>query len=179
LSRLFAIDFAARRWRVTGAAWLLLALMAIVAATWVTVAADLRRRLAQAGSELAALQRTQARATAAQERSVRTGAITPERARSVNDAIRRLNLPWDAIFSALNTAASSQVALLSLEPDAAAGVVRLTGETRTTESMLALQRRLGQQSGITSAVITKHEVKVGSPGAPVRFWIEARWETAR
>ena len=179
MSRLFAIDFAARRWRMTGAAWVLLAFAVIVAAAWFSVAADLRKRFARAEDELAALQRTQERATAAQERSARTGAITPERARSVNDAIRRLNLPWDAIFSALNTASSSQVALLSLEPDPGAGVVRLTGETRSTEAMLALQRRLGQQSGITSAVITKHEVKVGSPGAPVRFWIEARWETPR
>jgi hypothetical protein len=141
------------------------------------MAQQARKQLAQANSELAQLQRTYARAHP-QERTVR-GAITPERARSVNDAIRRLNLPWDSIFSALNAASTPQVALLSLEPDASASVVRLTGETKTTESMLALQRRLEKQEGIVSAVITKHEVRTDAPGAPVRFWIEARWEQPR
>lgn len=178
MSRPFAVDFAQRRWRMTIAAWLLLALSVLAAAGWIGVAGESRKQIAQAASELAALQRTEARATKVQERSVR-GAITPERARSVNDAIRRLNLPWDAIFTALNAAATPQVALLSLEPDAAASIVRLTGETRSTESMLALQRRLEGQAGIASAVITKHEVRTDSPGAPVRFWIEARWEAPR
>ena len=177
MSRLLAIDFATHRWRMTPAAWLLLTLAAFVAGGWMLLAREARDRTAQAELDLSALQRTQARASDLQ-RSVR-GAITPERARSVNDAIRRLNLPWDAIFTALNAAVSPQVALLSLEPDASAGVVRLTGETRSTESMLVLQRRLEQQPGIASAVVTKHELLVNSPGAPVRFWIEARWETPR
>ena len=178
MNRVFAIDFELRRWRVTVGAWVLLALVLAAAGAWFVAAGELRKQTAQSSSELAALQRTQARASNVQERGVR-GAITPERARSVNDAIRRLNLPWDSIFTALNAAATPQVALLSLEPDASAGVVRLTGETRSTESMLALQRRLEEQAGIVSAVITKHEVRVDSPGAPVRFWIEARWEAQR
>jgi Tfp pilus assembly protein PilN len=178
LSRLFAIDFAAHRWRITPVAWVLLGLAVAAGGVWFVAAGEARKQITQARSELSSLQRTQARATSAQEHTVR-GAITPERARSVNDAIRRLNLPWDAIFTALNAAATPQVALLSLEPDASASVVRLTGETRSTESMLALQRRLEAQEGIASAVITKHEVRVDSPGAPVRFWIEARWEAPR
>ena len=178
MSRRIAIDFAQRRWRMTLAAWVLFALTALLAAGWFVTANDARKRIAQSESELASLQRSQARTANVQERKSH-GAITPERARSVNDAIRRLNTPWDQIFTALNAASSPQVALLSLEPDAAANLVRLVGETRSTESMLTLQRRIEQQPGILSAVVTKHEVRVDSPGAPVRFWIEARWETPR
>jgi hypothetical protein len=178
VSRAFAIDFTTRRWRMTAAAWLFLLLTAAAAAAWFVLANEARRQVAQASSELAALQRTHARATNAADRTVR-GPITPERARSVNDAIRRLNLPWDAIFNALNAASTPQVALLALEPDASSSLVRLTGETKTTESMLALQHRLEQQENIVSAVITKHEVRVDSPGAPVRFWLEAKWEAPR
>jgi len=174
LSLAFAIDFARRRWRMTAVTWLLLGLSVIAVAAWIAVAGGLRAQIAQTTSELSALRP----ATAAVERKP-AGSITRERARSVNDAIRRLNLPWETIFAALNAASTPEVALLSLEPDASAGVVHLIGEARSTEAMLALQHGLEAQPGIASAVVSRHELRGDSPGAPVRFSLEARWETPR
>ena len=174
MNRPLPIDFAQRRWRITAAGWLLLALGVVVVAAWIERASELRRKIVQATSELSALH-----PPATREDRKAPGAITRERARSVNDAIRRLNLPWETIFAALNAASTPQVALLSLEPDVAASVVHLMVETRSTEAMLALQHRLEAQPGIVSAAILRHEMRSDSPGAPLRFWIEARWETPR
>jgi hypothetical protein len=159
---------------MTAATWMLLALSLIAVAGCVVAANELRRQIAQATSELATLQ-----PSAAREERKTAGSIARERARSVNDAIRRLNLPWEAIFAALNAAATRQVALLSLEPDPSAGVVHLMGEARSTEALFSLQRRLEGQAGIASALVSRHEVQGDRPGAPVRFSIEARWETPR
>jgi hypothetical protein len=171
LSRSLTIDFAPRRWRMTAAAWLLFALGVVTVAAWIDRAGEFRNQIAQAMSELSALHPSAARD---EHDAART--VTHERARSVNDAIRRLNTPWETIFAALSTASTPQVALLSLEPDVAASVAHLMVETRSTEAMFALQRRLAEQPGIVSAAISRHEVRSDNPGAPVRFWIEARWE---
>jgi hypothetical protein len=174
LSRRIAIDFVRRRLRLNAVTWVLLALGSIAVAACVGFAGELRRQITRATSELATLQPTP---TPAEHKTA--GSIAREQARSVNDAIRRLNLPWEAIFAALNAASTPQIALLSLEPDASAGVVHLMGEARSTEALFSLQRRLEAQAGITSALVSRHEVRGDSPGAPVRFSIEARWETPR
>jgi hypothetical protein len=176
MNRLLAIDFAPRRWRITAAAAILLALILVGAGVWIVLSAAALERIARADAELATMHRTHARAITSRERAARS-LITVERARAVNDAIRRLNLPWDALLAALDAAATPQVALLTLEPDAAAGVMRLTGEAQSMEAMLALQRRLQDQPDVASAVLTQHEVQSDSPGTPVRFSIDAHWRT--
>jgi hypothetical protein len=167
------IDFAPRRVRWSPLA--LAAIAALVAAGAVLAAQSYaaRERVAQARAQLAALERTRERTSA---KRVAVGVITPERARSVNDAVRRLNLPWQTVFVALSDAAAGapRIALLTLEPDAASGVVRLAAEARSIDHALVFQKRLEQQPGIRSAVLTKHEVVRDDPQAPVRFWIEAR-----
>jgi hypothetical protein len=174
LSRSVAIDFARQRWRMTALTWLLLALSVTAAAAWIALATNLHRQIAQATYELLALQ-----PVAVRDEGKGGASVNRARVRSVNDAIRRLNLPWETIFAALNAASTPQVALLSLEPDASAGVMRLMGEARSSEAMLALQRRLEAQPGIASSVVARHEVRSDGAAAPVRFSIEARWETPR
>lgn len=183
IGRRLGIDFAARRTH-NGAAGkaLTVGLLAAAAAVLVAVEVEVRDRLQQAAQQratAAASDRAQRQAAAQRQRTVVT--VSAERARAVNDAIRRLNLEWDKLFVALNSAAEGQqsaregrVALLSLEPDVAGGVVKLIAETRNPESMLAYQKRLAGRPELAGAVITRHEVLVDEPQRPIRFWIEAR-----
>lgn len=172
-----AIDFAQRKpsWSsVASLATAVAALVAVVAALYVTT---LRSHTRELRAELNAMQWTERRAAA---RPSANAPITADEARSVNDAVRRLNLEWDRIFAALRGAdaavgnAAGRVSLLTLEPDPATGLVKLTAEARSLNAMLGYQKQLESQVDVASAVVTKHEVQLDNAQAPVRFVIEAR-----
>jgi len=176
VTRRLVIDFAARRW--TGwlrdpVALLLVIATLVTAALWAMAASNQRAELADAERQLRAEARARER-TSETARSLRATRLTPARARAVNDAIRRLNLPWEAILGALNDAAMPQVALLSLDPDPTSGVVRLTAEARTVDAMLTFHRRVQGQPALAGAALAKHELRRGEAGQ-VRFVLEARW----
>ena len=42
---------------------------------------------------------------------------TPQEVAAVRETVQRLSLPWDELFSALESAASDKVALAAIEPD--------------------------------------------------------------
>jgi hypothetical protein len=169
-----AIDFArSARWSPLAAVLATAAIACAALTGWLWWQGE--QRIAALTDAAAVLQLQQQRAAAVQRPA---GVITPQRARSVNDAIRRLNLPWDRLFVALNAAGSGvktgSVALLALEPDVDAGLVRLTAEARDSDAMLRYQRRLEAQPGIASALLSRHEVVLEDPQAPLRFWLEVK-----
>ena len=155
------------------------ALIAVVAGVYVM---NIRSQTRALSAELNAMQWTERRAAA---RPSSIGPITVDQARSVNDAVQRLNLDWDKIFAALRGAdaavgnAAGRISLLILEPDPATGLVKLTAEGRSLNAMLGYQKQLESQADVESAVVTKHEVQIDAPQAPVRFVIEARMRPAQ
>src|SRR3954469_4388148 len=46
------------------------------------------------------------------------------------DTAERLDLPWPKLLPALAVAASDQVALLAIEPDAKSGTVKISGDSK-------------------------------------------------
>ncbi len=169
MARALCIDFVARRWRFERAAIVLLVLAALLgaAALWQLRAG--RGNVATLQAELASQQRAGQSAVAAHAQAV----IGPERTRAINDAIRRLNLPWEDILVALNRSASPHVALLALEPETSSSVIKLQAEAKSFEAMLDYQRQL--EALFPEVVLTRHEVLLKEPGAPVRFTVQARW----
>ena len=170
IARSLAIDFARRTWSLERVSLALFAAAFLIgaAALWQMRAGQ--NAVAALHAQLATHQRAGLQAIAARTQA---SAISPERARAVNDAIRRLNLPWSDILVALNKASTPQVALLAQEPDPSTGVIKLLAEARSVEAMLAYQRRL--ETLFPEAVLTRHEVMNREPGSPVRFSIETRW----
>lgn len=181
MSRLLAIDFTPRRERLTATAMGFFALTLVVAGAWIVRAAGAEARITQTETEQAELLRQQAQASASREQAAARVTISADRARAINDAVRRLNLPWDAILAALDAAldaaSTPQVALLTLEPDATDGIVHLTGEARSVDAMLSLQHRLQAQGEFASVVLVHHELRSDRPGTPVRFSFDVRWRT--
>jgi len=104
--------------------------------------------------------------------------LTPDRARAVNDAVIRLNTPWERLFAVLSAAADRTrpraLALLALEPESAVQAVKITAEARSVEAMLSYQRALQSNPDVQSAVLTRHEVPADETVGVVRFWIELR-----
>jgi hypothetical protein len=89
----------------------------------------------------------------------------------INRVISQLNAPWPAIFRALETEASPQVAVLSAEPNAERGVVRVQTEGATLDDLLAHANRLGQRRPFRAVQLLRVEEKdvLGRPLPRLHF----------
>lgn len=104
------------------------------------------------------------------------GAPSAEEVAGANAVVRRLAFPWQELFGAIEAAASKDVALVGIEPDAAKGVVTLTAESKTARDMLQYVRRLQRTAFLADAVLLKHEVQADNADKPLRFTVLAKWK---
>lgn len=137
-----------------------------------------------AGSdELARLQHQRERAQAAYQRAKVAHAAASNRRAGLfgTDAVaveRRLNLPWGALLDALERAQSDNVALLGIEPDAARGRLRVSGEARDMNALVDYIGALEGKGGIADLRVLSQQVKETDAQHPVEFQLEARWGVA-
>lgn len=126
-------------------------------------------------------QRLQASKTAAELAALPQAApktLTAEQVRAYNEMISRLNAPWSDIFDGLEEQVEPNVALLSIEPDAAKAVVRLDVEARSLADTVAYARRLGQSSRFRGVELIRHEIDEHEPSMPVKLQLEASMQAA-
>lgn len=95
--------------------------------------------------------------------------------RHANDITRQLNLPWEGLFQALESAASKDVALLAILPDTRRQALQLQGEARSLDAVLAYLARLREQKILSQVTLSSHEIRVQEPDKPVRFSLAAQW----
>lgn len=92
-----------------------------------------------------------------------------------NVVLAALNLPWDAMFRELEAVANENVALLAIQPESTGRHVRLAGEARRYEDLLAYVARLEQTPGFANVYLSNHQaVEDAAPGA-VGFTLTADW----
>jgi Tfp pilus assembly protein PilN len=103
--------------------------------------------------------------------------FSPQQIEAVNHTIRQLNLPWQALLDAVEEHLSDKVALLSLEPDASARLLRLRGEAKTAADMLDFVAALGDDRRFIVTTLSRHEINDGDPNRPFRFVMEAEWSS--
>ena len=87
----------------------------------------------------------------------------------------KAKLPWDNLFSALESTDQTDVALLAVSPEPLRQQVKIHAEARSFDAMLAFQRHLQMNTGLTQVVLTDHTVVKDVPEKPVRFHIIANW----
>lgn len=95
--------------------------------------------------------------------------------RQANVVLAQLNVPWDALFRALEGAAIDGVTLLAIQPDVGSGQVRISGEARTYDLALRYVAKLEQSERFASVFLTSHEVRASAPQRPVVFGLVADW----
>jgi hypothetical protein len=111
------------------------------------------------------------------------GTARPQTARDdagltvARQAMERSQLPWNGLFSALESADDKDVALLAVTPDVARGQVKIHAEARHLAAMLAFHKRLQLGGLLNHVVLVDHEISKESVEAPVRFHIVAAWGT--
>lgn len=103
----------------------------------------------------------------------------PEELASARETIRRLAMPWEKLFAALEFAQSERIALLSVEPDPERGTVILAGEARDYLAALSYVATLSGVKGISRVHLVRHEMKPNDPRRGVVFTVSAQWGSPR
>ncbi len=102
-----------------------------------------------------------------------------EEMRSAETVVRQLALPWAALVLAIEQAATRDVALLQLQPDASTRLVTLTAEARHRDAMFEYVRRLGAANGLAGVHVVSHQVQREDPRRPVQFSVQASMRDAQ
>jgi hypothetical protein len=103
----------------------------------------------------------------------------PEELAAVRETVDRLSMPWERLFGALEAAASEEVALLGIEPDAKAGTVLISGDSKDYLSALAYVLNLSRGDGLKRVQLVRHQVKEDDPRGAVSFAVSAGWSEVR
>lgn len=98
---------------------------------------------------------------------------------AARDTLRRLSVPWDTLFRALEAAQTERAWLLSIEPDVENGTVTLTGEARDYLAALSYVANLEQQKALSRVHLAKHETRPTDPQRPLAFVLSASWKERR
>jgi hypothetical protein len=152
----------------------------LVLALSLALAAELWTRYRDAQLELARLEATSSLLST--ER--RPARVVPkerldEEVKAAEAVVRRLTVPWGSLVQALEEAATRDVALLQLQPDAENRTVRLTAEARSAEAMFAYARRLGAAKGLADVHVVSHQVQREDPQRPIQFALQATLKAAQ
>ncbi len=93
----------------------------------------------------------------------------------MNDILRQLNLPWEAVFDALELAASEKIALLSLQPSVSGQTIRITGEARDLAALVEYVQALELEPVLKNAHLASYKTRQDHPRRPIVFSIIATW----
>lgn len=144
---------------------------AISAVCYVTIVGEIDRLEARAGETSRAARKMPARLT----ESPGDAREMQQEIRNANQVVQQMTLPWDRLFRQFETAASKEVALLTVQPDVASRQVRISGEAKNFKAMLDYTRRLEQSEMLRDVVLLGHEVKSQDPQRPVTFALSVAW----
>jgi Tfp pilus assembly protein PilN len=89
-----------------------------------------------------------------------------------------LRAPWADLLATFEEHGQNDIGLLKLEPDAKAGVVRVTGQARHAKALFAYLRELEADPRLVQVALTTHQAERETPGQPLRFVIQAGWRAA-
>jgi hypothetical protein len=145
----------------------------VVLALSLAVAAHLAARYRDARHEVVRLE-TESGMIAPERRPVR--AVSRERledeAKSAEAVVRQLTVPWATLIATVEEAATRDVAILQLQPDAESRLLKLTAEARHRDAMFEYVRRLSAAKGLTEVHLVSHQLQREDPQRPIQFSVQ-------
>jgi hypothetical protein len=96
-----------------------------------------------------------------------------EQAKAAEAVVRQLTLPWAGLIGALEQAATRDVAILQLQPDADQRLLKLTAEARNRDAMFEYLRRLSAARELGEVHLVSHQVQRDDPQQPIQFSVQA------
>ena len=175
--RAIELDFMAQRKPPGAMGWLTLAAGVLAVVGVLVEHFDLRETLAQAQQRLARAERAVHRVPGQSLPKNREKLPDAELRRAVQLA-QELQRPWLSMLADVEAAADEDVALLTIESTSMreGSSLRLTGEGRSLETVLAYSQRLAARAGVDSARIESYEFKKSGTAETVVFKLSARWK---
>ncbi|MDD5297050.1 MAG: PilN domain-containing protein [Rhodocyclaceae bacterium] len=92
-----------------------------------------------------------------------------------DEALPGLNNPWGRLLSDLAGAGSDDIALLALDADGGRGTLRVMGEAKSLDDVLAYVRRLADTGSLPHPELVSHELKKAEEQPVVGFTLRAGW----
>ena len=89
--------------------------------------------------------------------------------------ILELNLPWKDLFEAIESYRKDDIAVLSIEPDAQKGLVRINVEAKSLDSVTAYMIYLQKIPLFRDVELVSHQIQEQDPQQPVRLMLQASW----
>lgn len=100
--------------------------------------------------------------------------VSAEEMNNARDTIRRLSMPWGALFGAIENMPVEGVALLSIEPDTETGTVLISGEAKNYLTVLNYVSGLSESKPLRNVRLAHHEDQQKGQRT-VLFTISAGW----
>lgn len=110
--------------------------------------------------------------------STRLRQLSAQQRQAWGQVARQLNTPWAFLLDALEAGTPADVALVSIEPDARVGSVRLQAEAKSLDTLLAYAKDLGALPLFDSVILIKHETNEQDGNKPVRLGLDLRLRAA-
>ncbi len=104
--------------------------------------------------------------------------LPKERTQQIVQAMGRLNAPWDALLTDIESAMDERVVLLGLEPDLMQKALRLRGEAKDIDAVFDFMRRIDATAMLDAAHLDHHQLNRQDPQRPVQFVLVSRWSVA-
>ena len=108
-----------------------------------------------------------------------TGAAKDLAGASAGEALVRLRAPWPELLEQLEAMADLPVALLDLDAEARGRTLRLAGEAKTMDDVLAFVDRLRQSRLLDEVFLQGHELRKAGAAQVIAFTVQATWPQAR
>jgi len=105
----------------------------------------------------------------------RISQATQQEVKQAREILHQLNLPWETLFDSLELAASREVALLSLQPNVASRVIRISGEARNLTGLVEYVEALERETVFKNAHLISYRVRQDHPRRPIVFSIATTW----
>ena len=166
MRRPLELDFIVPRKRPRAAGLLVLAFSLLVAGALVFEQRETQQRLHKLDAAAALL--SAPRPTLAIPRDKIDGEIKTAQA-----TVRQLALPWAQLIDSLERAATQEVAVLHIQPDAQNRVLRVSAEARREGQMLEYLRRLEGTGSFAEVHLISHQVRSQEAGRPIHFAVQA------
>lgn len=96
-----------------------------------------------------------------------------EQVKNAEAVVRQLALPWALLIHALEEAATKDVAILQLQPDAQQRLLKITAEARDNDAMLEYLRKLAAAKALFRVHLLSHQVQSEDPQRPIQFSVQA------
>jgi len=98
-----------------------------------------------------------------------------EQIKNAQSVVRQLALPWATLINTLEEAATNDVAVLQLQPEAQQRLLRVTAEARHQDAMLEYLRQLANAKALANVHLLNHQVQLEDPQRPIQFSVQARF----